>query len=799
MALAVLLSLAIVTHSPSDDRLLVGGDWNIFLEPGSNPTNNLLGPIGAVLSRSLVTELLGFPVLVLVGLLFLWGYVLLRQRKPVFLPFLTSSGIAVTLFASCFLGWFDVRTEANLTYWSGSVGRGIAEWLEGFAGSIGSFAILAVGLIVILLLVIDRDIQGSLDRAEKTAERIKEGIATGWTSYRQGAAERKEQREKRRAERRAERQKTRKDRDAKRKTHEKKHGASPRPDRDAPRPADDRGPARSGQSEPSLESDPDLEDIVENVKHGGPAFNVHRPAENEPIDLDKTRSPSATDLPYDFPSIELLKEPDTTAGATMEEIEENKQILLDTLTTHNVDIAGIDAVVGPTVTRYELVPAPGIKLSRITSLEDNLAMSLAAQGIRIIAPIPGKGAVGIEIPNQSRELVVLRQMLSTTTFRDAGRGNGMALPVPIGKTIEGDVFIEDLARMPHLLIAGATGAGKSVGLNAMITGLLYAKRPADLKFVMIDPKKIELNGYRELDRHFVARPEDSEEPIITDFLQAGQVLRSLEDEMEHRYDLLSEAGARNIEEYNEKFGSGMLSHLDPDEGHQHLPYIVVVIDELADLMLTNGKEVEAPIARLAQMARAVGIHLVIATQRPSVDVITGTIKANFPSRIAYQTSSTIDSRTIIDGAGAEQLIGNGDLLYMNGSRITRLQGPYVSADEVDTIVGFVRGQKGAGAYLLPPMETEGDRGSGAGGSLASDRDELFEEAARVIVRSQHGSVSMLQRKLSVGYTRAARIVDQLEEAGIVGQFEGSKAREVLVPDVESLETLLSQENEDQDV
>ena len=469
------------------------------------------------------------------------------------------------------------------------------------------------------------------------------------------------------------------------------------------------------------------------------------------------------------------------------EIEENKRVLLDKLETYKVEITTINAVVGPTVTRYELTPAPGVRISRITALEDDLAMAMAAPGIRILAPIPGKSAIGVEIPNRHRELVRLRSVLGTARFTDAK----MDLPVALGKNIQGEVSIEDLAKMPHLLIAGATGAGKSVGLNGLVIGLLYACRPSDLKFVMIDPKKIELGPYQVLLDHYLALPEDAEDPIITDFSQAAGVLKSCEREMEDRYDLLAEAGVRGIKEYNDKVRAGELL---ADDGHRHLPYLVVIIDELADLMMTSGKEVEPPIARLAQMARAVGIHLVLATQRPSVDVITGLIKANFPSRIAFQTSSKIDSRTILDSGGAQQLVGNGDLLYMNGSRMERLQGPFVSNTEIERVVTHIGGQKGAGPYLLPPLETEAD--SVLGPTSEEDRDDLFDDAARVIVRSQQGSVSLLQRKLSVGYTRAARIVDQLEDAGVVGPFEGSKARDVLVGDEEALEMLLHGEKEE---
>ncbi len=443
-------------------------------------------------------------------------------------------------------------------------------------------------------------------------------------------------------------------------------------------------------------------------------------------------------------------------------------------------------IVGPTVTMYELTPAPGVKISRITALEDDLAMALAARGIRMIAPIPGKSAVGVEIPNRHRELVRLCDVIGTARFRDAK----MELPVPLGKSIEGEVFLQDLTKLPHLLIAGATGAGKSVGLNTIIAGLLYSCHPANLKFVMIDPKKIELQQYAQIFEHFVAMPEEAPDPIITDFSQALGVLKSCEKEMEHRYDLLAAASVRSIKDYNKKLAEGKLSH---DEEHRHLPYIVVIVDELADLMMTAGKDIEGPIARLAQMARAVGIHLVLATQRPSVDVITGLIKANFPARIAYQVASKIDSRTILDQNGAEGLVGNGDMLFMLGSRMVRLQGPFVSDDELERITSWIAGQKGRGPYKLPPMETEdGDVDELMG---VEDADDFFEEAARIIVRSQQGSVSLLQRKLSVGYTRAARIVDQLEEAGIVGPFQGSKARDVLVEDEIQLDRLLAQNNE----
>ncbi|RMF52293.1 MAG: DNA translocase FtsK, partial [Bacteroidetes bacterium] len=450
--------------------------------------------------------------------------------------------------------------------------------------------------------------------------------------------------------------------------------------------------------------------------------------------------------PFVMPGLDLLDEADENdLQIDYDELEENKRILLDKLATYNIEITAIDAIVGPTVTLYELTPAPGVKISRITALEDDLAMAMAARGIRMIAPIPGKSAIGVEIPNRHRELVRIRDVIGTARFRDAR----MELPLIIGKSIEGEVFIQDLTKMPHILIAGATGSGKSVGLNAFIAGLLYACPPSHLKFVMIDPKKIELQPYIRIAEHYGAVPPGIDEPIITDFTQALVALKCCEKEMEERYDLLSKARVRNIVDYNQRVRDGRLS---PEEGHRHLPYIVVVVDELADLMMTAGKDIEGPIARLAQMARAVGIHLILATQRPSVDVITGLIKANFPARIAFKVATKIDSRTILDQNGAEGLVGNGDLLFMLGSKLIRLQGPFVSMEEVDRLTHFIGDQPGGEPYVLPELE-EREPGGSTGGS-SDERDELFEEAARIIVRSQQGSVSLLQRKLSVGYSRA---------------------------------------------
>ncbi len=488
---------------------------------------------------------------------------------------------------------------------------------------------------------------------------------------------------------------------------------------------------------------------------------------------------------YQYPTVDLLSEyPNEKVQVTKDELELNKDKIIETLINFKIGISSIKATIGPTVTLYEIVPEAGVKISKIKNLEDDIALSLAALGIRIIAPIPGKGTIGIEVPNKNRELVSMRSVVTTEKFMKSE----MALPVILGKTISNEVYMTDLAKMPHLLMAGATGQGKSVGLNVMLTSLIYKKHPSQLKFVLVDPKKVELTLFNTIERHFLAKLPDSEEAIITDTKKVVYTLNSLCIEMDQRYDLMKEAACRNIKEYNEKFVN---RKLNPNKGHKFMPYIVLVIDELADLMMTAGKEVEGPIARLAQLARAIGIHLVIATQRPSVNVITGVIKANFPARLSFRVTSKIDSRTILDTGGAEQLVGMGDMLLSSGSDIIRLQCPFVDTPEVDNICQFVGTQQGyTSAYLLPEFVGDDEGGSAADVDL-SERDALCDEAARLIVAHQQGRTSLIQRKLKLGYNRAGRLIDQLEAAGIVGPFEGSKAREVLVQDEYSLEQLLN--------
>ncbi len=487
---------------------------------------------------------------------------------------------------------------------------------------------------------------------------------------------------------------------------------------------------------------------------------------------------------YQYPSVDLLKDSGSAkVRVTEEELQANNSIIINTLQNFKIGINSIKATIGPTVTLYEIVPNEGIKISRIKNLEDDIALNLSAMGIRIIAPIPGKGTIGIEVPNKSRNLVSLKSVLMSERFANSTA----ELPIALGRTISNEVFVTDLTKMPHLLMAGATGQGKSVGINVILASLLFKKHPAELKFVLVDPKKVELSLFSKIERHFLAALPDAQEAIITDNRKAVGVLNSLCTEMDIRYNLLKEAGVRNIREYNEKFKK---RRLNPNHGHRFLPYIVLVIDELADLMMVSGREVEMPIARLAQLARAIGIHLVVATQRPSVDVITGIIKANFPARLSFKVAQKIDSRTILDVNGADQLIGMGDMLLSNGSDIIRIQCAFIDTDEAERLCDFISSQKGYDtAYLLPEAESEDDEGNDSKFDLGK-RDTMFEEAAKLLVTTQQGSTSIIQRKLGLGYNRAGRIVDQLEAAGIIGPHEGSKPRQVLISDPTHLEQIL---------
>jgi S-DNA-T family DNA segregation ATPase FtsK/SpoIIIE len=489
---------------------------------------------------------------------------------------------------------------------------------------------------------------------------------------------------------------------------------------------------------------------------------------------------------YKFPGIDLLKKYDSSGKIVdMEEQNDNKNRIITTLEHYGIKIKSIKATVGPTITLYEIVPEDGIRISKIRNLEDDIAMSLSALGIRIIAPMPGKGTIGIEVPNKDPQIVSMQSIIASKKFQESA----LDLPVAIGKTITNEIFMVDLCKMPHLLVAGATGQGKSVGLNAVITSLLYKKHPAELKFVLVDPKMVEFNIYSVIEKHFLAKLPDTDKAIITDFTKVIHTLNSLTKEMDDRYDLLMNAGVRNIKEYNDKF---INRRLNPLKGHKYMPYIVVVIDEFGDLIMTAGKEIELPIARIAQKARAIGIHMVIATQRPTTNIITGTIKANFPARIAFRVTSMIDSRTILDAPGANQLIGRGDLLFYQGSDMVRVQCAFVDTPEVEQISKFIERQQAyPSAFFLPEYTGEDGENKFDSADLLADKDSMFEESARLIVIHQQGSTSLIQRKFSIGYNRAGRIMDQLEAAGIVGPFQGSKARQVLVPDEYHLEQILN--------
>ena len=533
-------------------------------------------------------------------------------------------------------------------------------------------------------------------------------------------------------------------------------------------------------SSPTLPIEGDVPMEVETIAEESPVVDG---SDELPIvlgDYDPTLDLSS----YKYPTLDLLENyGDKKIEVNKEELEANKNRIVETLSHYNISIEKIKATIGPTVTLFEIVPQAGVRISKIKNLEDDIALSLAALGIRIIAPIPGKGTIGIEVPNQKPEVVPMKSVLGSEKFVN----NEYELPIGLGKTISNEVFVADLTKMPHLLMAGATGQGKSVGLNAILVSLLYRKHPAQVKFVLVDPKKVELTLFKTIERHFLAKLPGEAEAIITDTKKVINTLNSLCIEMDQRYELLKNAGVRNIKEYNAKFTA---RRLNPNNGHKYLPYIILVVDEFADLIMTAGKEIETPIARLAQLARAIGIHLIIATQRPSVNIITGTIKANFPARIAFRVTSKIDSRTILDTGGADQLIGRGDMLFSTGADLIRLQCAFVDTPEVERITDFIGSQRGySDAHLLPEYVDESGEGSRSDMDL-DDRDPLFEEAAQIIVQHQQGSASLLQRRLKLGYNRAGRIIDQLEAAKIIGPFEGSKAREVLVKDPMTLETIL---------
>jgi len=722
--------------------------------------NNITGNLGAYLSENLVKIGFGFGSFFLPFLVFTWGFRLATGLNIIRPWPLWKYAIIFLLWLPLLFGFFMPQDPWNVL--GGYVGHFLAEYFSSIIGGFGVIALLLFTFLVYLIVSFNFSIlwkSGKKDKSEKSkSKESTEGDKYNTVEF---AVDEEDETDF----------VTPKNKTNQRLVTEDKSIAK---DEDDGFEAVEQVPAAL-----PAETEKDVElsvepGTIEKTKTKGTI-------ERQTID---TQFDPTLDLPdYRFPPLDLLNMyGDGTISVDREELEANKRRIVETLGNYSIGIEKIKATIGPTVTLYEIIPSAGVRISRIKGLEDDIALSLSAIGIRIIAPIPGKGTVGIEVPNQKPEIVSMRSIIGSDRFTN----NSYELPFGIGKTIANESFVADLTKMPHILMAGATGQGKSVGLNAIITSLLYCKHPAELKFVMVDPKKVELSLFSRIERHYLAKLPDSEEAIITDTRKVVRTLNSLSIEMDHRYELLKDAQVRNIKEYNTKFRS---RRLNPENGHRFLPYLVLVVDEFADLIMTAGKEVEGPITRLAQLARAVGIHLIIATQRPSVNIITGTIKANFPARLAFRVISRIDSRTILDTGGADQLVGRGDMLFSTGNDLIRLQCAFVDTPEVERLTEFIGAQRGyPDAFHLPEFAEEQDE---IGDAMdPSERDELFKDAALVIVAHQQGSTSLLQRKLKLGYNRAGRIIDQLEAAGIVGPFEGSKAREVRVANEMALEQFL---------
>ncbi len=813
MVIAVLIAISIVTYEEGDYSILSDTNVSSVIQGdqiAANRVKNGLGLVGAYISHAFVFLFFGYLSVIVTIIGIQYGWTIFRHRSlsgiqwPAFLWF---SGMVLL---ATILGWTNHLFDLENELWSGVAGLAISQILIAVTGTYGSAILLVTFSMILILLLIDRDIQLTIDR-------IKDGIDTFKDWWERKQNEREAAKNVREEQRTSEavsntvKQETHEKRDVPTVEAEKSKSVVTRKryiiadaDKPAAIPNTDktltdeshihqnttRERWEQEQREQQQKVMPDraiLEDREEPPTMAGYEDEIEITVsvgeeEEAARARDLEREQRAQSIPlirYQFPTIDLLDNPPTDGNEIdFDEIEENKKIIMGKLRMHGIEIVAVEAIVGPTVTLYELQPAPDVKISKIESYANDLKMAMATRGLRIIAPIPGKSAVGIEVPNRKRQTVYIKQLINTRKFVESK----MALPIAFGKTIENEVYIVDLAAMPHLLIAGATGSGKSVGINTVITCLLYKCHPENLKFVLIDPKKIELSLYRHLQKHFIATLPDAEEPIITDTAKVMETLTSVTKEMDERYDLLKMGLVRDIKSYNQKFKEGKL---EEELGHRHLPYIVVIIDELADLMLTAGKAIEEPIARIAQLARAVGIHLVVATQRPSVNVITGTIKANFPVRIAYQVASKIDSRTILDTMGADQLVGKGDMLVSTSGSMVRVQNAFVSTEEVERINAFIGNQLGYNKpYYLPKVEDPNSNDKGI--PELDDRDDLFEEAAKVVVLHQQGSVSLIQRKLKLGYNRAGRIIDQLYAAGIVGPYQGSTAREVLIADEDEL-------------
>ncbi|MBO6881342.1 DNA translocase FtsK [Winogradskyella sp.] len=733
----------------------------------SEDYKNWASQLGAWVSELFITKGFGIPSFIFSGLIFLSGVYVTLNLKKAKLRKHWIWGTLIVIWLSILLGFFTHKYDLL----GGTIGFEMNHFFQDYIGKIGTILLLLFGLIAYLAIrfkVTGDTFVGLFNRAKKD---LKDGTTSGMDQEESSVIVDNSLTEEAEAIKSA-----------------------------FEIPLEDKNPTIGNPSKPDSKS----EDLKIEVDEKPKEETIEEPELKMEVETSKEEVSETDNLAdklvedfgqfdptlelsnYQFPPLDLLKKYDNEGiSIDQEELEENKNRIVETLSNYKIGISSIKATIGPTVTLYEIVPDAGIRISKIKNLEDDIALSLAALGIRIIAPIPGKGTIGIEVPNKNSTIVSMRSVIASQKFQQSK----MQLPIAFGKTISNETFVVDLAKMPHLLMAGATGQGKSVGLNAVLTSLLYKKHPAEVKFVLVDPKKVELTLFNKIERHYLAKLPDSEDAIITDNTKVINTLNSLCIEMDNRYEMLKNAFCRNIAEYNAKFKA---RKLNPNDGHAFLPYIVLVVDEFADLIMTAGKEVETPIARLAQLARAIGIHLIIATQRPSVNVITGIIKANFPARIAFRVTSKIDSRTILDGSGADQLIGRGDMLYTQGNDLIRLQCAFVDTPEVERITEFIGAQKAyPDAHLLP--EYVGEEGGTNLDIDISDRDKLFREAAEIIVTAQQGSASLLQRKLKLGYNRAGRIIDQLEAAGIVGSFEGSKARQVLVPDLVALDQLLENE------
>lgn len=810
IAIAILLGLSIFSYTPEDYQYARSLAFSDLFNPDANSrlVQNWLGPVGAYISHFLVYNLFGYTSILLAALIGYNGWHVFRRRPFKDNGWLNILGVWGMILLSTFIGWLNQNADfPDDSVWSGAAGVAISRVLQNITG-IGSIFILSVLILVTLLLLWDRDLQKTIDNVKIWLDNMREKMEESRIAREEKKAQRIAEREERIAEKKAElalrkeekeskkADKARSEKIKKRQIAEaktKEEAVKPKPSIDEIVEKSEEEDRKRIEEEKAAVKTLDTrqravlekkEEISEEDDVEVAIFKGEGDEEAGEKDLDKINEDKAKEVPvikYKFPTIDLLTAPPNEGNEVdLEEIKENKRIILDKLKRHKIEIIGINAIVGPTVTLYELEPAPDVKISKIESYSNDLKMATASKGLRMLSPIPGKSAVGIEVPNSTRETVYIKQVINTKKFVETN----MVLPVAFGKTIENEVFMLDLTKMPHLLVAGATGSGKSVGINTIITCLLYKCHPDDLKFVMIDPKKIELSLYRNIQNHFLAMLPDADEPIITDTTKALETLNSVCKEMDDRYDLLKMAMVRDIKAYNEKFKNG---ELEDDLGHRHLPYIVVIIDELADLMMTAGKQIEEPIARIAQLARAVGIHMVVATQRPSVNVITGTIKANFPARAAYQVASKVDSRTILDQGGADQLVGMGDMLFTNGAGMTRIQNAFVSTEEVESINAFIGQQAGYKEPFHLPIIQEDNTGIP---DPLEDIDEMFESAAKVVMLHQQGSVSLLQRKLKIGYNRAGRIIDQLFNAGIVGPYQGSTARDVLIQEEEELQEIL---------